>query len=156
IPRQPESPTDAASVDEFVRGFGLRAFRRPLTDGEMRRYSAQFLEEAGRTRNFQEGASMVIEVMLQSPHFLFRLERGANGPHAPYEVASRLSYFLWDTMPDDELLRAAREGRLATAEQIETTARRMLEDPRARSAMDEFLAQWMRFDRVLEATRDRR
>ena len=94
--------------------------------------------------------------MLQSPHFLFRVERGADGPDAQFEIASRLSYFLWDTMPSDDLLRAAGKGELATAEQIEATARRMLEDPRARSAMEEFLAQWMRFDRVLEATRDRR
>ena len=94
--------------------------------------------------------------MLQSPHFLFRVERGANGPDAQFEIASRLSYFLWDTMPSDELLRAAGEGKLATVEQIEAAARRMLEDPRARTAMEEFLAQWMRFDRVLEATRDRR
>jgi hypothetical protein len=156
IPRQPESPTEAARVDEFVRGFGLRAFRRPLTDGEVRRYSGLFLKEAGRTRNFQAGASITIEAMLQSPHFLFRVERGANGPDAPFEIASRLSYFLWDTMPSDELLHAAGEGKLATVEQIEATVRRMLDDPRARGAMDEYLAQWMRFDRVLEATRDRR
>ena len=122
----------------------------------MRRYSGLFLEEAGRTSDFHAGASMVIEAMLQSPHFLFRVERGADGPDAPFELASRLSYFLWDTMPGDELLRTAGEGKLATAEQIEATARRMLEDPRARGAMEEFLAQWMRFDRVLEATRDRR
>jgi hypothetical protein len=152
MPRRPETPTGTA----FVRRFGLRAFRRPLTDGEVRRYSGLFLEEAGRTSDFQAGASMVIEAMLQSPHFLFRVERGADGPDAPFELASRLSYFLWDTMPDDELLRAAEERKLVTSNQVEATARRMLEDPRARSAMEEFLAQWMRFDRVLEATRDRR
>jgi hypothetical protein len=156
IPRPPGSPTDAAAVDAFVRRFGLRAFRRPLADGEVRRYSGLFLEEAGRKRDFHAGAAMVIEAMLQSPHFLFRVERGADGPVAPFEIASRLSYFLWDTMPSDELLRAAGEGKLATAEQIETTTRRMLEDPRAQGAMEEYLAQWMRFDRVLEATRDRR
>jgi hypothetical protein len=156
IPRRPESPTDAAATDAFVRRFGLRAFRRPLTDDEVRRYSRLALEEAGRTRNFHAGASMVIEAMLQSPHFLFRVERGTNGPDAPFEVASRLSYFLWDAMPSDELLRAAGEGKLATGEKVEATARRMLEDPRARVAMEEFLTQWMRFDRVLEATRDRR
>ena len=156
IPRQPESPTDAVCVDEFVRQFGLKAFRRPLTDSEVRRYSGLFLEEAGRTKNFHAGAAMVVEAMLQSPHFLFRVERGASSPDAQFEIASRLSYFLWDTMPSDDLLRAAGRGELATVEQIEATARRMLEDPRARSAMEEFLAQWMRFDRVLEATRDRR
>ncbi len=156
IPRKPDSPTDAECIDEFVRQFGLKAFRRPLLVGEVDRYSRLFLEEAGRTQNYNSGASMVIEAMLQSPHFLFRVERGANSPDAQFEIASRLSYFLWDTMPSDELLHAAGQGGLATAEQIETTARRMLEDPRARSAMDEFLAQWMRLDRVQEATRDRR
>jgi hypothetical protein len=99
---------------------------------------------------------MVVEAGLRSPHFLFRVERGPGGPDAPYETASRLSYFLWGTMPDDDLLSAAGAGGLATAGQVEAAARRMLNDPRARGAMEEFLAQWMRFDRVLEATRDRR
>lgn len=156
IPRQPESPTDAAAADAFVRQLGLKAFRRPLEQSEVRRYSGLFLEEAGRTGDFHAGASMVVEAMLQSPHFLFRVERGAGSPTAQYEMASRLAYFLWDTMPDDELFRAAREGKLATVEQVEARARRMLDDPRARSALDEFLAQWLRFDSVLEATRDRR
>jgi hypothetical protein len=156
IPRPPQSPTDAESVDEFVRKFGLRAFRRPLTDSEVSRYSGLFVAEASRTKSFHSGASMVIEAMLQSPQFLFRIERGANSPDASFEVASRLSYCLWGTMPSDELLRAAGAGELATVKQIEATARRMLDDPRARTAMDEFLAEWMRFDRVLEATRDRR
>jgi hypothetical protein len=156
IPRAPSSPTDAAAAGEFVRQFGLRAFRRPLTDREVSRYSSLFLEEAGRTGSFHAGASIVIEAMLQSSHFLFRIESGASSAQAPFEVASRLSYFLCGTMPSDDLLRAAGAGELATAEQIEVTARRMLDDPRARSAMDEFLAQWMRFDRVTEATRDRR
>ena len=104
IPRQPVSPDDAVSVDRFVRQFGLKAFRRPLADSEVRRYSGLFLEEAGRTKNFYGGASMVIEAMLQSPNFLFRIERGPDSPDAQFELASRLSYFLWDTMPSDELL----------------------------------------------------
>jgi hypothetical protein len=157
IPGQPESPTDAGCAGEFVRQFGLKAFRRPLTEGELRRYTGLFLQEAGRTKEFHAGASVVVEAMLQSPNFLFRVERGrAGSPEAQYEVASRLSYFLWDTMPDDDLLRAAGRGELATPGQVEAAARRMLDDPRARAAMEEFLAQWMRLDRVLEATRDRR
>src|SRR5262249_20703009 len=148
IPRRPGSPTDAASADAFVRRFGLRAFRRPLADDEVGRYSALLLEEAGRTRDFHAGASLVIEAMLQSPHFLFRVERGPGGPDAQYETATRLSYFLWGTMPDDALLRAAGAGELATTEQVEATARRMLDDPRARGALEEFVAQWLRFDRV--------
>jgi hypothetical protein len=156
IPRQPDSPTDALCADEFIRSFGQKAFRRPMTASEASRYSGLFLEEAGRTRIFHAAAAMVVEAMLQSPHFLFRVERGASSPDAQFEIASRLSYLLWDTMPSDDLLRAAAKRELTTVKQIEAAARRMLADPRAKDAMDEFLAQWMRFDRVLEATRDRR
>jgi hypothetical protein len=154
LPSQPASPIDAVCADKFVRQFGLKAFRRPLAEEEAQLYTDLCLKEAGRTQDFLSGAAVVVEAMLQSPHFLFRVERG--GPNAQYEVASRLSYFLWDMMPSDELFRAAAKGELATREQIETTARRMLADERAKPAMDEFLAQWMRFDRVLAATRDRR
>jgi hypothetical protein len=156
LPCQPASPTDAPCAEAFVRQFGLKAFRRPLKDEEVLRYTGLFLEESGRTRDFSRGAVLVIEAMLQSPHFLFLVERGPDGPDAPYEAACRLSYFLWNTMPSDELFEAAAAGQLATAGQVEATARRMLDDPRARGAMEEFLAQWLRFDRVLEATRDRR
>jgi hypothetical protein len=156
IPGRPMSPADAVCAEKFVRQFGLKAFRRPLDDGETDVYTRLLLQEAARTHEFSSGAALVIEAMLQSPHFLFRVERGEGGPHEQYEVASRLSYFLWDTMPSDGLLQAAGRGELSTAAQIEAAARTMLDDPRARSAMDEFLAQWMRFDRVLGATRDRR
>jgi hypothetical protein len=154
LPTQPASPTDAALAGKFVRQFGLKAFRRPLSDDESQLYSKLLLEEAARTQGFLGGAGLVIEAMLQSPHFLFRIERG--GDSAPFEVATRLSYFLWDTTPDSELLAAATNGELQTREQVERTARRMLDDPRAKDSFEEFLAQWMRFDRVLSATRDRR
>lgn len=156
LPSRPASPTDAVCADKFVRTFGLKAFRRPLADNEVKLYSRLLLEEGARAKDFLSGASLVVEAMLQSPHFLFRIERGTSGPNAQYEVASRLSYLLWDTMPDDKLFDAAAKGELATPAQIETVARRMLDDPRARPAMDEFLAQWLRFDSVLSATRDRR
>src|ERR1051325_4768432 len=74
----------------------------------------------------------------------------------PYAVASRLAYSLWDTMPDEDLLRRAAEGELDNAAGVAKTARKMLEDRRARAALDEFLAQWLRFDRALAAARERR
>lgn len=154
LPGTPSSPTDSALAQNFVRQFGLKAFRRPLAGDEVELYSRLLLTEAARQIDFQKGASLVVEAMLQSPHFLFRIERG--GQHRPYEVASRLSYFLWDTMPDDELLAIAARGELTSKQQIESLARRLLADPRAKPAFDEFLAQWLRFDRVLSATRDRR
>jgi hypothetical protein len=156
IPCEPASATDPVCAAEFVRQFGLKAFRRPLDDGESHIYGELFRQEAERTGDFLGGAQMVVEAMLQSPHFLFRVERGPGSPFREYEIASRLSYFLWDTMPDRDLLSAAAKGELSTVEQVEATARRMLEDPRAKSSMQEFLAQWLRFDRALSAIRDRR
>jgi hypothetical protein len=154
IPGTPASATDGPLADKFVRQFGLKAFRRPLADDEARLYASLCLEEAARANDFLSGATLVVEAMLQSPHFLFRVERSRE--NAQYETASRLSYFLWDTMPSDELLRAAASGELKSVEQIEAIARRMLDDPRAKTSLEEFLSQWLRFDRVLGATRDRR
>ncbi len=150
------APTTAVCRAHFIRHFGLKAFRRPLTGSEYRRYAALFVKEARRTGNFARGAQMVVEAMLQSPNFLFRVERGRAGPWKQYEMASRLSYFLWDTTPDDELLRSAAGGRLATAADIEKTARRMLLDPRAHQALEEFVSEWLRFDRLLSSVRDHR
>ncbi len=89
----------AACRARFVREFGLRAFRRPLEPDEQRRYEALFAREAA----FYRGAQLVVEAMLQSPAFLFRLEETANPQWKPYAAASRLSYSLWDTMPDADL-----------------------------------------------------
>ena len=94
--------------------------------------------------------------MLQSPHFLFRLEETDNPRWKPYARASRLSYALWDTTPDDALLASAAKGELDTAVGVEAAARRMLDNPRAKQALEEFISQWMRFDRVLTTTKDRR
>lgn len=150
IPCQPASPSDAACRDQFLRRFGLRAFRRPLTDSEARRYAALFDQEARAGKDFLRGAQVVVEAMLQAPGFLYLTAPG------PYATASRLSYFLWDTMPDEDLFRAAAEGRLSTPQQVEKQARRMLDDPKSRQFLDEFVSQWLRFDRVVGTVRDRR
>jgi hypothetical protein len=156
LPCEPRTPADEDCGRRFVNRIGLRAFRRPLTDTEQRRYTALLLNEARRRNDFRSGAQLVLEAMLQSPKFLFRLERGESGPWYPYEIASRLSYFLWDTMPDDELFRAAASGELSTEAGIGRAAHRMLADPRSREALDEFLSQWLRFDLLLNAVKDRR
>ncbi|MBI1872621.1 MAG: DUF1592 domain-containing protein [Acidobacteria bacterium] len=150
---------DMRCRDQFVRGFGLRAFRRPLTDVEFRRYAVLFSTQAAKTGQFLEGARVVVEAMLQSPKFLFHLEGGpggsAGGRFRDHDIASRLAYFLWDTMPDQRLLDAAANGELRTEEGRERVARRMLDHPLARQAVDEFFAQWLRFDRVLSSVKDR-
>lgn len=156
LPRTPESNSDRDCATEFVRRFGLKAFRRPLNEHEVATYTDLLLIDAAASQDFLAGARMVVETMLQSPHFLFRIERGPGNELESYERASRLSYLLWDTMPNADLLTAAAVGQLSTPDQMESWARRMLDDPRAKQAMDEFLSQWLRFDRVIGATRDRR
>ncbi len=136
----------------FVRTFGRKAFRRPLDADETRRYTALFTSEP----DFLKGAQLVVEAMLQSPNFLFRLDATPSVALRPYAAASRLSYTLWDTMPDDALLTAAARGDLSTPDGLTKVADGMLRDPRARQALDEFVSQWLRFDRILTATRDKR
>ena len=142
----------AACRTEFIKNFGMKAFRRPLDPPELRRYETLFQ----KPQDFTAGAQLVVEVMLQSPNFLFRLEDTSNARWRPYAAANRLSYALWDTMPDDALLAAAGRGELDTPQGVEKTARRMLEDPKAKQALDEFIGQWLRFDRVLTTTKERR
>jgi hypothetical protein len=156
IPCQPADAADAECREMFIRRFGARAFRRPLTEAEVRLYGELFVAEAAGSGSFTAGAQAVVEAVLQSPYFLFHLEGGPDDRLTSYRVASRLSYFLWNTMPDDELFRAAERGELSTREGIESQARRLLADPRARGALHEFLTQWLRFDRLHSAVRDRR
>jgi hypothetical protein len=148
IPCKPSVPCRA----EFIRSFGLKAFRRPLDAMERKRYEGYF---AGSV-DFSKGAQAVIEAMLQSPHFLFQLDETTDAAWKPYARASRLSYALWNTTPDDGLLASAAAGELNTPKGVEKIARRMLADPKAKEALEEFVSQWMRFDRVIGTGRDTR
>lgn len=142
----------AACRAEFVRTFGLKSFRRPLDPSETAMYLRIFQAES----DFLKGAQAVIESMLQAPSFLFWMEGTPRVEWKPYVTASRLVYSLWDTTPDDELLRCAARGELDGDAGVERIARRMLADQRARPALDEFTSQWLRFDRALAAARERR
>ena len=146
----PCAPSPACRA-RFIRSFGLNAFRRPLEPNEIARYEALFAKQP----TFTAGAQIVVEAMLQSPHFLFRLESPRQPKWKPYATAARLSYALWDTMPDAALLAAAAQGELNTPEGIDKSVRRLLQDPKARQALDEFTAEWLRFDRAITATKDR-
>lgn len=142
----------AACRTRFVREFGLKAFRRPLEPAEQKRYETLMERES----DFLAGAQLVVEAMLQSPSFLFRFEETSYAPWKPYAAASRLSYAIWDSGPDSELLAAAGRGELATRQGVEKAARHMMDDPRAQEALNEFVGQWLRFDRILNASKDRR
>ncbi len=137
---------DAARAEAFVRDFGLRAFRRPLNADEITTYAAMFpgaAELYEETAGFDAGVRLVIETMLQSPHFLYRIERstaiaGEVIELDSFEVAQRLSFFLLDSMPDDELLDVAVEGSLTQTDVLEDQARRLMADPRAKEVVESF------------------
>lgn len=141
-----ESPHALAALsaettqEGFVRVFGRRAFRRPLTHDEEVTYQRVFTQgESLYGTGFANGASLVVRAMLQSPQFLYRSELGpASEPLSAYELASKLSFWLLDTTPGDALLDAAAAGKLDSVEALEAIARQMLEDPRARSVMRDF------------------
>ncbi|MBC8166997.1 MAG: DUF1592 domain-containing protein [Bryobacteraceae bacterium] len=156
IPCKWTSPTDAPCISKFVSQFGAKAFRRPLLATEAGRYRKLFLAGAQDGKSFLAGAQLVVEAMLQSPSFLQRAENGSDSTLRPWETASRLSYFLWNSMPDAALFRAAEAGELKTAAGLEKVARRMLTDERAHAMVNEFLEQWLRFDRLLNSVKDRR
>jgi len=153
--------TDATCGAQFVDSFGTRAFRRPLTDAEKKTYT-DFFNQQKTAISFSAAVQLTIEAFLQSPAFLYKVELGdpskaASGlvPLTSYEMASRLSYLLWGTMPDQALFDAAKDNRLASAEDIETQARRMVKDPKVQGAMLDFHRQWLELDRLdREGTKD--
>jgi hypothetical protein len=146
------SGTDATG---FVQTFGRRAFRRPLTADEQTRYELVFARgEELYGAGFASGAALVIRAMLQSPHFLYRTELGPAGDALNgYEIASKLSFWLLDTTPSDELLDSAAAGQLDGDEGVEATARQMLETRAATEVMREFHGQLYHLDRYASVSK---
>ena len=155
LPCEPNGPDDRDCARKFVNDFGLKAFRRPLTQSEREAHVDLLLQWAQPDKAFLSGAAAVIEAMLQSPHFLFLVPHENNSPAKPYEIASRLAYALWNAPPDKELLAAAAAGGLHSRSAVEEQARRMLPNQRTTEAFDDFLSQWMRFDRLRNSVKDR-
>jgi hypothetical protein len=150
-------PAGASCMTDFIARFGRRAFRRPLDDDE----KSRFLALAQTGADPLDGVARVVEAALQSPKFLFRVEIGSAEPSHPgarkltgYEIATRLSFFLWSTAPDDALLDMAAAGELDSAEGVARATREMLSDSRLDQAMRSFVHQWWSTDEVLDATRD--
>ena len=141
------SPLEKACVEGWVRSFGARAFRRPLSDAEVARYAA-----LSQGVDVEAGVETIVATLLSSPHFLYRVEAGAplaNGFRLTgWETASALSYFLWGTMPDAALFTAAESGDLNTRLGVEKQARRLLLDPRAREQIATIVAQWLGAEQV--------
>lgn len=131
----------------IVRHFGGRAFRRPLREDEVDRYASLVERSIARGAAYESGVRLALKAMLISPQFLFRVEadRESDAPWlvSDFELAARLSYFLWSSIPDFELRGLAESGRLHEPEVLAAEARRMLADPRARAFYDGFIGQWL-------------
>lgn len=142
-----------ADRDGFVRTFGRRLFRRPLTDAEVARYAA--LADVETDANAQR--RLIVRAMLASPSFLYRSEVGVldGGTHRldGYEMASALSYALLGTTPSDALLDAASRGELDSDEGVRRAAEAMLDDPRTRATLGVFARQWLGLDAIGELAR---
>lgn len=155
---QPAEPGDAC-VASFLESFGRRAFRRPLEAGELARWVAVSADLS--SGDAWIGLRTAVAGMLQAPSFVYRVELGEPDPDDPsrlrygdFEMASRISFLLWDAPPDDELLDAAESGALSTPSGLEEQARRLLDDPRARQALASFFAQHLDLGQLEGVTRD--
>ena len=150
--------SDREAARKILAQFTRRAFRRPVDEPDFAPLLAIFDRALGSGKSFDEAIRQTLKPVLVSPHFLFRVGRdrpaaeGRSGaPVDAHELAVRLSYFLWSTMPDDELISAAESGKLLSAAELERQARRLLADPRGRALTDNFGVQWLQLGRLSEA-----
>ena len=154
----PTAPGDGC-LEGFLARFGRRAFRRPLEEAELARWVE--VSRALAEGDPWQGLRLAVAGMLQSPHFLYRVELGEPDPgdasrrrYTDWEMASRLSFLFWNTIPDEELLAAAERGELTTEAGIHGQASRLLADPRARDAVASFFAQYLDLGRLEGVERD--
>ena len=146
---EPEGSDDEDCNREIIETFVERAWRRPVTDDELdglALFVDQGIAEGG---TWEDGIILALKAALVSPHFIFRVELDPD-PESPephplseWELASRLSYFLWSSMPDDDLFAAARSGDLTDPAEIEAQVRRMLKSPKANALVANFAGQWL-------------
>ncbi len=140
---RPDRQTARLNLEWFAR----RAFRRPADSDEIDRLLGLYSRERAQGRSWSHSLKAAYKAVLVSPRFLFRIERNQSGQEPwridTYELASRLSYFLWSSMPDDVLMAAAADGSLERPEVLESQVRRMLQDPKSRSLAEQFTSQWL-------------
>ncbi|MHB8636838.1 MAG: DUF1592 domain-containing protein [Fimbriimonadaceae bacterium] len=153
IPFEPPADAQLRDARAFIAKFAERAFRRPASAGELDRLMTVY--EAGRTgATFDDGIKFAVEAILASPSFLFRVELDpkASVPKVrsldDYELASRLSYFIWSSMPDAELMALARSGKLHNAAVLNAQVARMIQDPKAAALASNFAGQWLQLRKL--------
>jgi hypothetical protein len=154
VPCQPAAVTDDECSRAFITQLGLRLWRRPLLAEEIDGLVAIARDAATTLDDFYDGLEFALAGLLQSPHFLYRAELGSSGSYDDFELATRLSYFLWNTTPDDELLTAAEAGELATEEGLARQAERLIGSDRARQGVRRFFTDLWRLYRLDQLNKD--
>ncbi|MGH9719689.1 MAG: DUF1592 domain-containing protein [Bryobacteraceae bacterium] len=144
-----DAPDRETRLREFSRQFAERAFRRPVTDEVQRFFIERQFQQAP---DLETAVKRVVLLVLKSPRFLYR-ELGLRPPDS-HDVAERLSFGVWDSLPDQELLKAAAAGELSTRKQVIAQAERMISDPRARSKLREFFLHWLKVDHYPDLSKD--
>ena len=144
------TPESEACAREILAKLVRRAYRRPVAEADVAPFVAFYAQAHDDEGSFDGGIQVALKALLVSPEFLFRVERDPSGaaPGSVYrlgdvELASRLSFFLWSSIPDEELLRAAERGELAATDELERQVRRMIADPRADAFVANFAGQWL-------------
>lgn len=161
VPCTPSGAVDSACAEAFLGDLAFRAWRRPVSAEELGRLVA-VTEQAGESLgDFYEGVQFGVAAILQSPNFLFREELGEDDPDNPggrrftsWEMASRMSFLLWNTGPDAELLAAAEAGDLVTDDGLAAQADRMMADPRARRGIRAFFTELYKLQRLDDLEKD--
>ncbi len=158
----PENTADGECLTRLLAQFGRRAFRRPLTDAELQRFTGLATSIGGAEgSNVLTGVRYALAAILQSPSFVYRVELGepssADGgllKYTDFEMASRLAAMFWDSVPDDELLDVAAAGSLATADDVRLQAERLIGDPKAQRSIAGFTRELFELSHLEEAQKD--
>lgn len=161
LPAEGRLPREAAV--QTLAPLAKRAFRRPLREGELEGFVGLAMKALERGATYPRAIEVSVAAILVSPHFLFRVERDA-APDDPrqkhlvsdWELASRLSYFLWSSMPDEQLLKAAESGKLRDVDELLAQTRRLLAHPRSKALSENFAAQWLNLRSLEEVSPDSR
>lgn len=149
---KPDAGDRTERLKDFSRKFADRAFRRPLDEEQRKLYIDQQFEKAG---NNAAALKRIVLMTLKSPRFLYReVTSGSTPGNDPYDVASRMSFGLWDSIPNQQLLEAAARNQLSNRQQVADIAQQMVNDPRCRSKMREFLLKWLKIERVPSMSKD--
>lgn len=153
----------SACARKIVEGLARRAYRRPVSSEEVNQLLTLVSTAQKEGDSFEEGICLALQAMLISPHFLFRIEndqtvtKGEEAyPISQHELAARLSYFLWSSMPDDELFHLADQGTLSKPEVLAAQVQRMLKDEKSRALVQNFAGQWLELRKLDSVKPDRK